>query len=265
MNILKYRGFTRCAISEKINYRSRLLMNLAQSGIEAAATFFLWKTLFNEQSVINGYTWNNMVFYIMIAFIMNATLGYGTESNISDKVLSGSIAMDLAKPLNFQHMCFAETIGSSLVEGILAIIAGGGIALLLGDITQVFALSYFGLFFISFVLAFTIKFLISYFAGLCCFFTSNGYGVIYLRQVITDVFSGALLPLSFYPLWFRRLSNVLPFQSIVYLPTQIFLGRIAVGTAWRLLGVQLLWVVFLWWFDRMFFHLAVRKITIQGG
>lgn len=266
MNTLtKYSGFTRCAVSARLNYRGRLFLNILGQIIEIAASLFLWRTLFREQSVISGYEWNDMIFYLLISFIMNATMGQHAESRIQDKVLTGQIAMDLAKPLDFQLMCLAESIGSSMVDGVIVLVIGSAAAVLAGDITKILTISRMGMFLLSYCLAFLIKFCLAYLAGLCCFFTSNGYGVRYLWQVIMDIFSGAMLPIAFFPLWFRKLSAFLPFRSVVYLPTQIFLGRVDGIEAWETLGIQALWVIVMWVLGKLCFKAAVRKITIQGG
>lgn len=261
----KYKGFAGCAISEKLNYRAKLLLGILNSGVSMAASLFLWKVLFQEQAEISGYTWNEMALYLLIAFLMRATLGNSTESKISWSVLDGSIAMDLTKPISFQSRCLFEAIGASLVEGIIALVLAVTAAIVLCDVRFLAEPERFLLLFLSLALAFLVKFCVSYLAGLCCFFTSNGYGVVYLRQVITDIFSGALLPISFYPIWFQKAANILPFQSIVYTPTQVFLGRLSGRDAVNVLLLQLVWVIVLWVFGHFFFRFAIRKVTIQGG
>lgn len=261
----KYRGFIRCAVSAKLNYRSRLITTVIISAMEMIASIFLWNALFKEQTVINGYAWNDTIIYYMVAFVMNATLAYNTESNISSSVLDGSIAMDLIKPISYQSRCFFQTIGSSIVEGSVALVFAAIAMLLLCDVGGVVTFSRLMLLLISGILAFVVKFCISYIAGLCCFFTSNGVGIIYMRQVVTDIFSGALLPLSFYPMWFQKVAAVLPFQAVVYTPAQIFLGRMQEREIVHVLLLQVFWIVVLWAFGHFFFRLSVQKITIQGG
>lgn len=240
-------------------------MNLVNSSVSLVASLFLWNVLFREKSVISGYTRDDMIVYLMIVFLMQATLGYATEWDIAGAVLDGSIIMDLIKPINFQIRCLSQTMGASAVEGTVAALAAAAAAVCLGNLSEYAEPKRCILLLASLVLAFLAKFCISYLAGLCCFFTNNGYGVIYMRQVITDIFSGALLPLSFYPEWFEKIAKVLPFQSIMYTPTQIFLGRIEGKEAVNLLLLQLVWVIVLWVFGHFFFRFAIRKVTIQGG
>lgn len=261
----KYKGFAECAISAKLNYRGALLMNIVNSSVSLVASLFLWNVLFREQSVISGYTRDDMVVYLLVVFLMQATLGGETEWEIAGSVLDGSIIMDLIKPINFQTRCLFQTMGASAAEGTVAALVAGTAAVFLSSLSEYAEPKRCVLLLLSLVLAFLVKFCISYLAGLCCFFTNNGYGVIYMRQVITDIFSGALLPLSFYPEWFEKIAKVLPFQSIMYTPTQIFLGRIEGEQAVNMLLLQLVWVIVLWVFGYFFFRFAIRRVTIQGG
>ncbi len=261
----KYKGFAGCTISTRLNYRGALLMNIVNASVSLVASLFLWNVLFQEQSVISGYTRDDMIVYLMIVFLMQSILGNGTEWEIAGSVLEGSIIMDLIKPISFQSRCLFQTIGSAAAEGAVAAFVTGTAAVCLCDLGKYLAPERFFLFAVSILMAFFVKFCISYLAGLCCFFTSNGYGVIYMRQVITDIFSGALLPLSFYPEWFEKIAKVLPFQSIMYTPTQIFLGRTEGAQAVNMLLLQLVWVIVLWVFGYFFFRFAIRRVTIQGG
>lgn len=261
----RYHGFAKCSMEMRMAYRMGFLFNWLSSLVGLLVSIFLWKILFQVQSIVQGYDWNQMILYALIVAFLNATLSMGTEMNMSQKILDGSIASDLTKPVDIQHMSFFQAIGESLVEGVISLAVVFVLAVVLTDLTGYLRPSKLLLFTVSLVLAFLLKFCLAYLGGLLCFFTSNGYGVVYLRQVITDVFSGAMLPLSFYPLWFQKVSSVLPFQASVYLPTQIFLGRVEGKELAVTLFLQTFWVVALWIGAKFCFQLAVKKITIQGG
>lgn len=261
----RYCGFARCSMEMRMAYRMGFFFNWLSSLVGLLVSVFLWRVLFQAQSTIQGYDWNQMILYALIVAFLNATLSMGTEMNLSEKILDGSIASDLTKPVDIQHMSFFQALGESAVEGGISLAVISVLAVLLTDLSAYADPVRLLLFALSLVLAFLLKFCLAYLGGLLCFFTSNGFGVVYLRQVITDIFSGAMLPLSFYPLWFQKISGVLPFQASVYLPTQIFLGRVEGTELAVTLLVQFAWVVVLWIGARFCFRLAVRKITIQGG
>ena len=264
--IRRYMGFTRCAVSRKLAYRAGLYTSILSASISLIVSLFLWSVLFRGQSVIGGYGFREMITYLAVVFVCNATLGNTTERNISNRVLDGSIASDLIKPLKFLDMCLFEAMGGAFVDFLVAALSGAVIILLVGGglpggAGLVSAL----LFAVSFIMAFSLKFYISFIAGLTCFYTSNGYGVLYLRQTITDIFSGAMLPLTFYPVWFQGVAGVLPFQAAVYTPVQIFLGRLTgIDALWALV-FQFFWIIATMLFGTFFFTRAVRKITVHGG
>ena len=54
------------------------------------------------------------------------------------------------------------------------------------------------------------------------FFIFNNTGLIRAKRVVIDLFSGLLLPISFYPVWAQNLMSYLPFQAISYVPSMIF-------------------------------------------
>lgn len=261
----RYSGFARCAVQEQLAYRKSFFMHTVSNLMSILISLFLWKALFAQQSTIQGYDWNQMVLYALIAALVNATMSFGLELEMGARILDGSIASDLTKPIDFQNMCFFQAIGQASVEGGMALIVIMAVAVLATDLSSFMVPWRIILFIVSLLLAFLLKFCLVYLGVLMCFFTSNGYGIVYLRQVISDVFSGAMLPLSFYPAWFQRLSEVLPFQASVYLPTQIFLGRIGGSEIIKALVLQVMWVIVMWIVGKLFFRFAIRRITIQGG
>lgn len=90
-------------------------------------------------------------------------------------------------------------------------------------------------------------------------------GIAWMRAAITNFFSGALVPLAFFPGWLEKLSLLLPFQGIVYIPASIYLGRLEGLQALQSVGLQLLWIIVLWLGARLMWNWAVRQVTINGG
>jgi len=55
-----------------------------------------------------------------------------------------------------------------------------------------------------------------YLFGLLCFYTTASTGVRWARGALTDLFSGALVPITFFTPAMLAVSRVLPFQGIVF-------------------------------------------------
>ena len=121
------------------------------------------------------------------------------------------------------------------------------------------------LFFVSLFLGMGIKFGIQYLFSLLCFYTDNSYGVTKAREVLTNFFSGALLPLVMFPGVLRKVVEVLPFQGIVFTPCSIFIGTFSMEESlWRI-GGQAVWIGVLWVCGTLFWKKASGVISLYGG
>jgi ABC-2 type transport system permease protein len=259
-----YVGIANRAMQNTIAYRMSYVITFASNFIAFISMFALWRAIYAGQPELAGMTWEQMKAYLMVTFVCNALLSYYSETRISGKILDGSITADLLKPLDFQKARFAETLGSTVVEGgLAAIILAAVLAATSGVMTPgpVYTL----LFVLSLAASLLVKFGIVYMAGLLCFWSTGSLGIVWARTAVTNLFSGALVPLSFFPGWLEKLALALPFQSIVHTPAAIYLQQTDMAGALKLLALQWAWGAALWFAGRLMWTWAVRQITIHGG
>lgn len=262
----KYVSIARASMQNVIAYRFNYIITLISSFIFILSMFYLWKAIYAGSDSIGGYSWVEMKTYLFITYLTNILLSWYSETKISGKILDGSVSMDLLKPIDFHNARLAETVGTSIFEGWVGaifiatyIIIFSGILLPQNGIIGVL------LFVISLIFSLLIKFGIVYVFGLLCFWTSSGLGIVWSRVAITNLFSGALVPLTFFPDWLKSIALVLPFQGIVYIPASIYLGRAQTEEAIQLVGLQMLWIIVLWIAGKLIWRWAVRQVTIFGG
>lgn len=261
----KYLSLAVIAMQNSLARRAMFVVNMGSGLLYLLATFFLWRAIFAGRELLAGYTWEEMKAYLLVAFLTNTLLSWYSETRIAGQVLDGSVAMDLLKPLDFQTARLAETLGTSVFEGGLGALMACAALLVFGGIMPPASLSLGCLFALSLVASLLIKFGVVYLAGLVCFWTSSGLGIIWARIAITSLLSGALVPLSFFPRWLELLALALPFQGIVYTPASIYLGRVTDAQALRLIAVQWLWVAGLWLAGRLLWRWGIRQVTVYGG
>jgi len=90
-------------------------------------------------------------------------------------------------------------------------------------------------------------------------------GLLRAKYFLLELFSGLLLPISYFPEVFQKVFKLLPFEYISYIPVMIYLGKINGGAIARSVALQLFWVVVLFVFGDAMWRWSSRKITIQGG
>ena len=77
--------------------------------------------------------------------------------------------------------------------------------------------------------------------------------------------SGTLIPLSFFPGIFKKVLNYLPFAGLSQNPVLILLMKLDYLDALKFIGIALIWLIILELFAKWLFHVASKKVTIQGG
>jgi ABC-2 type transport system permease protein len=85
------------------------------------------------------------------------------------------------------------------------------------------------------------------------------------REALLAFFSGMMIPLALMPVWLQTIAWALPFAHVTTTPSSIYLGRVDTAGALGLIAAELAWVVGLWWFARLLWRHAVKKVTIHGG
>lgn len=73
----RYSGFARCSMEVQLAYRKSFFVQSISSLVGIMVSIFLWKALFAEQSTVQGYDWNQMILYALIAALVNATMSFG--------------------------------------------------------------------------------------------------------------------------------------------------------------------------------------------
>lgn len=258
----KYLSIAKCSLQVKIAYPATTIIDILISLISLILMLNLWGTIYAGQSVISGYTWEEMIAYLVIVFVINTDSN--SEYRCAKKIMNGSIAMTLTRPLSHNKNTMTE-IGSSIafttsINLVIAFI----ILLFLGN--GFFALDLRLLFFIiSFINALLIKYLVVYIASLSSFWTHNVQGVMWTRVAIVNFFSGALVPIEFFPQWLKSICEILPFQTIIHTPTFIYLGKSDYFDMLYLLLYQFLWIFIFYLAVKVVYHNGLKKLTIYGG
>jgi len=253
------------AMQNTFAYRTSYIITLLTYFISILSLYALWTAIFDGRDQVAGMSWNQMKSYLLITFMTNSLLSWYSETRIATKILDGSVAVDLLKPLDFQKARLAETLGSCAVEGGLGLLFIAVISAFASDIITPHSPFAWLLFALGLAGSLAVKFGIVYLAGLLCFWSTGSHGIIWSRIAITNLLSGGLIPLAFFPDWLAQWASVLPFQGIVHTPATLFLDQVGTSEAIKLIAVQWGWAIALWWAGKGLWQWAVRKITIHGG
>ena len=262
----KYLSFARTSLEITFVYRAGYVLNMIGTIFYVVAMFYLWQTIFlGTPGALGGFTWSEMKAYILVSFLLNALLTWYDEWLMSQDVREGRVAIDLARPIDFQATRFATAMGPIGFEAGTAAGVAAIVALVFGGAAVPADTGHFGLFIVSCVLATLIKFGMVYCVSMTAFWTTNIEGIMVGRIAIQNIFSGALIPLVFFPGWFQVIAAVMPFSAMISTPALIYLDKFDGPTTALMIGIQAAWAVGLLVLGRLAFRQAVKVVTIHGG
>ncbi|GAB3151978.1 hypothetical protein GCM10027290_42000 [Micromonospora sonneratiae] len=261
-----YWSLARMAWSAVLVYRGEFLLQLAGVAVQAVALFAVWRALFTGDGggELAGLSWDQMKGYLFVAFLTGTLMSSFTDGQLAVRVLDGSVALDLVRPIDYQLARFAESLGF-LVGELLVVAVMGSVLLMAFGGAPLPDPGQAGLFLLSLLAVVPLKFGLVYLVGLACFWTGNFHGLSLSRVAITNILSGALVPIALYPDWLQLICMLSPFPGIVSTPALIFLGQVRGTEAAYLIGIQLLWIAILWIGTRLLWRVAVRRLVVHGG
>jgi ABC-2 type transport system permease protein len=264
MRFRPYLALMKATFKENMAYRLEFFSMLFEIAIGIVLLYSLWFAIFaaSGSAIIQGFTFPMMLTYISIVAVLRVVNNPGTEGKVEGDVKMGNIATKLTKPISYPLWRFSTETGYEISTALLTGIIGFAVAKILFNIS----LPASPLFFVSVVLGLIINFLLSFIVAMWAFWTT-GYiwGMRVVREVTTDILSGAIVPLAFFPAFMKSIAIVLPFQAVINLPMSIYLGTIS---GWAIMGalmIQLSWVALLIILTFIIWRRSLKRIVVQGG
>ena len=260
-----YAEFVRVGFVNTLAYRLRYYTGIVTYFIYVSVYYFIWKAIYTHSASIEGFDFSHMLTYIAVGWIIRSFYFNNIDQDMAYAVTEGKLAMDLIKPVNPQLMYVAQALGESLFRLGMLTVPTALVLLLVYPIRRPASLPHFLGFFASVLLSFFIVAGINFAVGTFAIRLKSILGLLRAKYFLLELFSGLLIPISFFPGIFQDIFSVLPFQYISYIPVLIYLGKISGAGILRALAIQALWVFALAALGDALWRWSSRKITIQGG
>ncbi len=260
-----YAEFVRVGFVNTLAYRLRYYTGIATYFIYVSVYYFIWKAIFAQGEKIEGFNFSQILTYIAIGWIIRSFYFNNIDQDMAQQVMEGKLAMDLIKPVNTQAMYIAQALGESVFRLILLTVPTAVVLLIVYPLQRPASGLHFAAFFASVVLSFFIVAGINFAVGTLAIRLKSILGLLRAKYFLLELFSGLLIPISFFPDVFQKVFQALPFQYISYVPVLLYLGKINGGGILAALGWQIFWVGALVALGSGMWKWSSRKITIQGG
>lgn len=248
-------------LAYRVNYYSGVVIY----AINIGAYYFVWSAIYGDKAELGGFTVAQMTTYIAVSWMARAFYFNNLDREISNEIRDGSVAIQFIRPYQYVVVKMMQGLGEGIFRLVMFSAPGMVIASLLFPVSLPTDPAVWGIFSVMLLFSFLINSQINIIIGLGAFFLESSEGLIRMKRVAVDLFSGLIIPLSFFPAWAEGALKLLPFQAITYLPATVFTGRTSGAAALEALGVQAIWFALLvgpmvWLWTR-----ARKRLFVQGG
>jgi ABC-2 type transport system permease protein len=246
-------------------YRTNYYSGILIYSINIGAYYFLWSAIYGGKEEIQGLSVLQMTTYVAVAWMARAFYFNNIDREIAAEIQDGKVAIEMIRPYNYLGMKTMQALGEGIFRLFFFSVPGMIIVALLFPVSFSASLATWMLFFVSLLFSFVVNTQINLLTGIMTFFLFNNTGLIRAKRVVIDLFSGLLLPVSFYPLWAQDIMGYLPFQAISYIPSMIFTEGFAGQEIYQALILQAIWALILLVPIEMLWLLAKKQLIVQGG
>ncbi|MBW3019868.1 ABC-2 family transporter protein [Candidatus Woesearchaeota archaeon] len=262
MTFIKYYEMAKINFINSFVYTFDILSGSVFVGLIIFIFINLWKAVYGDQLLIEGFTISMMLWYLVMTESLVTSQGKIIQ-DIGVDVRSGNLANVLNKPYNYISYKFSTQLGSSIFKfGMTFIMASIIVYIFLGGIKV--SLISIPLILLIVLLSMTLYFLISAFLGLFAFWLEDTEALHFVYQKVIFTIGGMLVPLEIFPAWLAKISIILPFSYIAYHPARLFV-LFDFPTFIRVFSMLLIWILVMTISITILYKIAVRKVSVNGG
>lgn len=212
-------------------YRTHSMVSIFVGPVYFIVQYFIWSAVYGGQEALHGMKLQQMLTY----FGATALIGYLTmdfaDWNLQMLVRTGKFLTFMLRPIHHRFFALSQKLGHRTLGFIFEFLPCFLIFQFVFKVNMI--PKYVGWTILSIVFSFLMNFYVNYCIGMTSFWLIQSSGIRRVFQVLSGVFSGALIPLVFFPDFMQKILFFLPFQYISYVPSMVFQG------SYKLAGISM--------------------------
>ncbi len=265
INIIK--AVASATYKEWAAYRTHSLVSVFVGPVFFFVQVFIWRSVYADGDVINGMSLRQMLVYSGTA----ALIGYLTmdfaDWNLQMLIRTGKFLTFMLRPIHHRFFALSQKIGHRILGFIFEFVPVYLIFMFVFKINLVPQSFFWAA--ASIALGFLMTFYLNYCIGIAGFWLTRTDGIRGVYSLFANIFSGALIPLVFFPRAFQRVLMFLPFQFTTYVPVRVFMGSyVLADRAYSIptvVGLQLVAVIAVAVFSELLYKLAIKHFSGVGA
>lgn len=267
MSVTKYVAIFRIELRQLTAYAWDFILSNITIVLFFYVVIQVWQVTVSSGGVaaIPGETfgWTELIWFLAGAQTLYFAVQTDAQLEIEHDVISGNIAVTLARPYDYLLGRFAVTFANTLLSFAVAFPAAFIVAWIASDtiaVTPLGVVAFAGAFLLRTLLFFALQAI----AGLATFWIEKATAFVWILGLLIVTFGGGVVPLGYWPEPARTLAELTPFPAMMYYPAKLFVDP-SLDLALATFGRGLIWLVILGFLAWLIYHRALRRLDINGG
>ena len=261
----KYLHIYTTTLIESVQYISSVLISFISFSVIIYVFINLWQYIYQDPNqLINGYSVNQMIWYVLITEILwGGTKNRTLLNQISQDIKTGNIAYNINKPYNYISYIISRNFGEITIKFILFIIFGIIIGVTFIGKIPGFQLKNIPLILISVVLGVTINSLLRMIISIISFWIedSRPFQWIYDKLILI---LGTIFPIEMFPVWLQPVIKFTPVYVITYGPAKLIIDFSAEMFS-KIIVAQVIYLLICSAILMFLYNRGVKKLNVNGG
>ncbi len=244
-------------------YRLEFLFEILGSAfVPAAIQGILWYALFKVGGAtrVGGMTYSDMIHYTLATLLFSQVRGGDHDFELQEMIRSGQLSNYLLRPVGVVEFVYLRGVAPRIFIAAFCLILGSTIGIKIG----LSPLRMAGAMLMAFI-GNIIHYQIGAILSTTAFLWEEAYSLLMVKNMIVNLLSGELIPLSLFPPSMQWIWKSTPFYLYVYGPTQYALGHWSHTEYLHQLGIAALWMLGAWVFIRLTWALGMKRYLSLGG
>lgn len=265
----KYLSFFRLRFSMGLQYRTAALAGIVTQFVWGVMELLVFRAFYEAEpgafpmtlTATTSYIWLQQAFLAFFAV-------WFLENEIFDAIMNGNIAYELCRPINIYTMWFSRSVANRLSRAVLRCFPILIVAVLLPKpygLCKPAGLVYFLLFLLTLILGLMVTVAFCMLIYALTFFTISPSGLRMLFASAVEFFSGAVIPLPFFPRKIQMMMELLPFAAMQNVALRIYSGSMSENEMIKAIGLQVFWLIVLVAGGKKLCSIAQTRVSVQGG
>lgn len=267
--IRPYFAYFRIRYFANLQYRTAAWAGLATQFAWGFMMILLYRAFYRSGPEGFSMTFEAVAAYI---WLQQALLTFysiwSLDTTIFKDITDGSLSYELLRPLNLYTWWFAKSAALRVARATLRFLPVLLVAALLPrpyGLTLPASLPAFFMFLVTLVMTLCLVIAYTMFIYIGTIRTLNPQGLRILAISLTELLTGAIVPLPFMPPRVQQILELTPFGVMQNLPLRIYSGDISLEDSFTGFGRQVFWLAVMMLLGRRLMKQALRRITLQGG